>query len=897
MIEQNPAREERAPTQPLGSGEDACVEAFTWLRPGHVFAGRYEVLGVLGCGGTGQVFRAHDRVAGCKAALKILFPRGGGQGHALERLRRELRILRELHHPGIVRVHDLGFEGGLLYLAMELLEGETLHDRIRDRGKLDRAEALRVLRGVLQAVSAAHRAGVVHRDIKPQNVFLTRDEPPRVVVLDFGLARKQGEATLTATEGVLGTPEYCAPEQARGEVPVGAAADVYSIGVVLWEMLSGAPPFRGHSPLATLEAQTRQPLPSPRAHLGAVPGWLRDLVAWMLDKSPQLRPASAEEVVAVLDGARRVPRPRRWRRWFGRDHPSGGPRARAIAVGVVATALLLAGAAALAWRAPGRVVANDRAVEVSNVFGESRHVVRLPRRVADVMPADPEAAWPRSHLVQLGGPTGSRKAFPPEYPVGLARLDTWTGALEPFVFEPAQRWENGLFQAREGFDAVFRGTGLAQTPWHGEAGRPVLLAIYRHEKHYPTQLLFFEGTGRLRSWVDHPGTVREPYVDVPGDRSEDALMAFTAQNNRLGQRRVVFAVKGPELQVGRAVTVPPEREAGAAAPAFYTFLSVPSTAAGAIARQGDRLVFTASEGIRVPLDARTGVPQAAAHRGGQSPSGWLRSQHELIGLLERAHRATRARGRAELEQVAAALSDYASEQFGRSRAQRGVALARSAELFRWAGETSRAAGLVERALEIEPTIPGHHRLLVDLLRREGRWPEARERVLAADSDALLMPEVLRDLFIAALIEGDTETARRLVLETRGFHPIPLTYGRYCRALLELHEGRPAEALSVLEEDAYLASLPGFAFLRALALSQLPEPRPSAARRALSVAEEGRGGGHVLPFAPLRARLAALDGGLAPTPAELQAALERQRWAARGDPVARYFLDWAERLAR
>jgi tetratricopeptide (TPR) repeat protein len=841
------------------------------------------------------VFRVHDRVSGDEVALKVLFPRGEEQGHVLERLRRELRILRELNHPGIVRVRDVGAQGGLLYLAMDLLDGETLYERLSRDGPLPEPEALRIADGMLDALAAAHRAGIIHRDIKPQNVFLEGGQ--RVVLLDFGLARKEGDARLTETGSALGTPEYAAPEQARGDGDVGPAADVYSAGIVLWEMLAGAPPFRESTPLATLEAQTLRPLPAPKARMPEAPAWLRDLVAWMLEKRPERRPASAEPVARVLRSRRRAPLLRRWERGARqRLLGSRGRRARWTAGAALAAACLLA-LAVYAFRSPGEVREQGRTVEVVNPLGQTVHRASLPRRVTEVLALDAEAALPREHLVLMGYDRERRRPFPADYPVGLALFDAWTGDVEPFVFEPGETWARGLHQSRERFDAVFYGHDLARTPWIGEDGDRILLAAYRHEKHYPTQIIGFEANGDVRYVVDHPGSTRIPPAVVGEERGDEALVVFGAQNNLLGQRRVVFALSSPAVQGGGPVAVPPERETGEGRPAYYTFLSVSSMAGGAVQVEGTAVVFATNDGRRVRLDARTGVPLDREERGGQSREAWRASQERLVELLERAVRAERNRDVEAMTRLGQALSGFAEPGEARSSAQAGVALARAAELYRIGGRTARALERVERAIEVEPGIPGHHRLLVDLLRREGRWAEARARVLSADSDAQAMPEVLRDLFLSALIQGDLDTARELAPDVQGGNRMPLTYGRYCKALLALHEGRPQEALLILEEHGYRASLPGFAFLRALAYASLEEPRPQEARRALAVADEGRGGGHVLPIVPLRARIAAIDGGVGPSRSEIEAALARQRRAARSDPIARYFLDWARRLVQ
>ncbi len=298
MTDERPHEE----TRPASPAAQERILRFQSLGRGALFAGRYEIREPLGSGGAGEVYRATDRTAGADVALKVLFP--GSDMRDLDRLRRELRLVRTLQHPGIVRIFDIGESDGLLYMVSELLEGESLADRIRREGAIAHAEAERILRRVLEALAVAHAAGVIHRDIKPANIFLERpgkDGPHRVLLLDFGLARLWGEPGLTATGRFVGTPEYCAPEQALGEKELTPATDLYACGVTLWAMLSGKPPFRGTSEIKILNAHLSTPPPSPRKEMPGAPARLRAFALTCLAKNPSGRPTDATEALVMLD--------------------------------------------------------------------------------------------------------------------------------------------------------------------------------------------------------------------------------------------------------------------------------------------------------------------------------------------------------------------------------------------------------------------------------------------------------------------------------------------------------------------------------------------------------------------------------------------------------------------
>jgi eukaryotic-like serine/threonine-protein kinase len=263
---------------------------------GRPLGGRYRMEALLATGGMGEVWAARDLLLDRAVAVKVLGPAFAGDGRAAERLRREARAAGRLEHPNIARVLDLGEDGGRPYLVMELLEGESLAERIGRGGPMAPAEAARVVAAVADALEAAHRAGVVHRDVKPGNVFLGVDGS--VKVLDFGIATAAGETALT-TGDLIGTAAYLAPERALGHRAT-PAADVYALGVVLYELLAGRRPFEAASDIELAMAHLHAH-PTPLAQ--AAPGTPPFLVAageQAMSRDPSSRPGSAAALARLL---------------------------------------------------------------------------------------------------------------------------------------------------------------------------------------------------------------------------------------------------------------------------------------------------------------------------------------------------------------------------------------------------------------------------------------------------------------------------------------------------------------------------------------------------------------------------------------------------------------------
>jgi hypothetical protein len=279
--------------------------------------GSYRVLSIIGRGGMGVVFRVEDVQLGRPVALKVMRPSRAITAAARQRFLREARAAATVKHPHIVTIYQVGDDQGTPFLAMELLDGESLEARLKRLGRLSPAEVLELGRALAAGLAAAHERGVIHRDIKPANVFLegvghgesgTGDSPlPRVKILDFGLARTASEdLRLTESGVIVGTPEYMAPEQARGR-PVDARCDLFSLGSVLYHAATGVVPFRGADAVSTLLAVADGTPAPPRQLQPRVPPALSELVMWLLQKDPAARPASAR---AVLERLRAIDAPR-----------------------------------------------------------------------------------------------------------------------------------------------------------------------------------------------------------------------------------------------------------------------------------------------------------------------------------------------------------------------------------------------------------------------------------------------------------------------------------------------------------------------------------------------------------------------------------------------------------
>jgi eukaryotic-like serine/threonine-protein kinase len=269
---------------------------------GEVVADRYELEELVGTGGMSSVFKARDRLLERDVALKILHEHYVTDADYVERFRREARAVAQLAHPNIVTVIDRGEQGGRQFIVFEYIDGENLKQVVNRQGALPVREAVDLALQVARALGYAHDRGIVHRDVKPQNVILNEDG--RAKVTDFGIARSLDVDGVTQTGTVLGTSDYIAPEQAQGQ-PVDEKTDVYSLGVVLYELLTGELPFRGEGFVAVAMQHVNEPPPNVLERRGDVPPRLALAVERAMAKRPEDRHASMDDLVADLEASLR----------------------------------------------------------------------------------------------------------------------------------------------------------------------------------------------------------------------------------------------------------------------------------------------------------------------------------------------------------------------------------------------------------------------------------------------------------------------------------------------------------------------------------------------------------------------------------------------------------------
>jgi serine/threonine-protein kinase len=273
------------------------------LGRGQVFADRYEVVGTLGQGGMGVVYRARDRQLDEVVALKLLRPEAlASDPTLLERFKQEIKLARRITHRNVLRTHDFGETAGVPYISMEYLEGVTLKDLVRSRGALPLGVGLSIAKQMCHGLGAAHEGGVVHRDIKPQNMLIL-PETAELKIMDFGISRVSSVGAegsgLTTAGTVMGTPDYMPPEQAQGR-PADFRSDLYSLSVVLFEIFTGKLPFKGETPMAVVVAHIQQAPPRPRGVNPKLPPELEAAILKGLEKDPARRWQTADEILEAL---------------------------------------------------------------------------------------------------------------------------------------------------------------------------------------------------------------------------------------------------------------------------------------------------------------------------------------------------------------------------------------------------------------------------------------------------------------------------------------------------------------------------------------------------------------------------------------------------------------------
>jgi tetratricopeptide (TPR) repeat protein/TolB-like protein len=282
------------------------------LAPGARLGARYEIVSLLGEGGMGSVYRARDHELEREVALKVIRPDMASRPEILERFKREILLASRVTHRNVLRIHDLGEAGGLRFISMHYVEGENLNALLAREGPLSLDRALPIIRQIAAGLQAAHEAGVVHRDLKPQNVLLDRDG--NACIADFGISRSiAAGATMTETGAVLGTVDYMSPEQARGETP-DHRSDLYALGMMIYEILTGTLPFRADNPLSVMMRRVHQDAPGLRRVRPDLPPWIAAIAARALARDPAARYPSAADLLRDLDRRRAA---FGWRRFAG----------------------------------------------------------------------------------------------------------------------------------------------------------------------------------------------------------------------------------------------------------------------------------------------------------------------------------------------------------------------------------------------------------------------------------------------------------------------------------------------------------------------------------------------------------------------------------------------------
>ena len=286
----------------------APVNSASILQSGQLIAGRFEIREMLGEGGMGAVYKAYDRDIDRMIALKCIRPELSRNPEAVQRFTQELLLARQITHRNVIRIYDVRDSGGLKFITMEYIEGRDLGSLMNERGKLPPAEAISLIRQACAGLAAAHAEGVVHRDLKPNNIMLEANG--RVVVMDFGLARSQSQTLMTQTGAVMGTLLYMSPEQAKGEKADGRS-DIFTMGIILYELLTGGNPYASDNAITSLLKRTQEAATPVSSIETSVSPTLNRIVCKCLERDVTKRYQSMDDLIADLDGAQQGKSPSR----------------------------------------------------------------------------------------------------------------------------------------------------------------------------------------------------------------------------------------------------------------------------------------------------------------------------------------------------------------------------------------------------------------------------------------------------------------------------------------------------------------------------------------------------------------------------------------------------------
>jgi serine/threonine protein kinase len=283
-------------SDPMGDSQTPT----TFMNVASALETRYQVLKELGRGGMGIVFQAYDKQLKEQVAIKVLSPLLSHDADALERLKREVSAARRVTHGNVIRIHDISEISGLHYVSMEYFHGSNLKEYIKQHGALSTMQAFNIASQICDGLDAAHRQGIVHRDLKSQNIIINASN--QIKIIDFGLAHTAQLEGLTATGLIMGTPEYMAPEQVAGK-KVDERADIYSLGIILYELFAGRVPFTGDSAIAIGFKQLKEDPQQPRELNPQIPPEVQRVILKTLQKDPAMRYHSAAELKSELQRA------------------------------------------------------------------------------------------------------------------------------------------------------------------------------------------------------------------------------------------------------------------------------------------------------------------------------------------------------------------------------------------------------------------------------------------------------------------------------------------------------------------------------------------------------------------------------------------------------------------
>src|ERR1700734_1131991 len=288
---------------PMGESETIQVMDATVIAPGSDFGPRYRIEALLGQGGMGRVYKAYDKELDRTVAIKVVREGAIGQSDALKRFKQELVLASKISHKNILRTHDMGEVAGVRFISMAYIQGKDLQHIIRENPNMPLERVLKFSQQIAEALAAAHAEGVVHRDLKPQNLLIGNDD--QVFVCDFGLAKSFEESAtgMTRTGAFLGTPRYMSPEQVEGK-PADQRADLYAYGLILYEMVTGDVPFTGESTLKVMYQRIQEKPKNPKLINVDLPNWLVRIIMRWLEKDAADRYQSAYEILADLQGAK-----------------------------------------------------------------------------------------------------------------------------------------------------------------------------------------------------------------------------------------------------------------------------------------------------------------------------------------------------------------------------------------------------------------------------------------------------------------------------------------------------------------------------------------------------------------------------------------------------------------